>query len=170
MQPADGEGGCRVKIDPARLAAANAILAAAEPGCRIEYARGFHLCWTDSRGVNQKWHWFPQSAGSDFPRIYKRVPFGGTGCVIVSELVRWVRGSPVRPLRVWRYWCGPLVGIEPHAAELAEAAGWPEDVPCVMCGKTIKPTERFDWYSSRGHKPGPGCWYGDGCKARKESA
>ncbi len=54
--------------------------------------------------------------------------------------------------------------MNPEAAKLAEAGGWPENVPCVFCSKPITPGVAFDWYDFAGRE-GPGCV--PGCEAWK---
>lgn len=150
-----------MKIDTARLATAQAMLKAIAPHVSMEWDRGFWFSW-ESLGKPVRLKWRAQSQGSDYPVWYNRRPFGGTCCRAVTQLMHWVRGKPVVPLRVWRYWCGKEVGMNAEAVWLATAAGWPEDVPCVFCRKTITPADRFDWYDCFG-RDGPGCV--PGCEA-----
>lgn len=155
-------------MDASRLVAANAILAAYAPACRLEYDRGVYFAWTDFRGDPHRLRWVPRSRGSDYPSISYRVPFGGTCTVATMELTRWVRGMPVRPLGMWEWFCSKTVGMTPRALELATAAGWPVTVPCVMCGRHVGNGVRYDHYDHAAvEAPGPGCWYGDGCQAVK---
>lgn len=151
--------------DPKKLEQANAILVTFAPSCRLEYAHGLYLAWTDFRGEKKRLRWVPNNRGSDFPTINHKVPFGGTCCCATMELTRWVRGLPVRPLGMWRYFCGKGVGLPPKALELAIEFGWPEQVPCVMCGRFVGNGVDYDHYDHATLKqPGPGCWYTEGCK------
>src|SRR5579864_4431094 len=134
-------------MDPERLQQANAILATYAPKCRLEYSRGVYFAWTDYKGIGHRLKWMPNSRGSDFPTISNKVPFGGTCCVATMELTRWIRGTPVRPLSIWRQFCSDTVGMNPEAFKLATAFGWPEQVPCVFCKRLVGngvPWDHFD--------------------------
>lgn len=148
-----------------RLAAANAILATYSPRSRLESAKGLYFCWADHKDESRRLKWVPQTRGSDYPSISYKVPFGGTCTVATMELTRWVRGLPVRPLGMWAYFCSKIVGMNGKALELATAFGWPKQVPCVMCGQLLGGDVGYDHYDHDELKqPGPGCWYGEGCK------
>lgn len=154
-------------IDPKRLEQANAILATYSRGSRLEYAKGLYFCWSDHNGKPRRLKWVPQSRGSDYPSISYKVPFGGTCTVATMELTRWVRGLPVRPLGMWVCFCSKTVGMSGKALELAKQFGWPEQVPCVMCGRLVGGGVRYDHYDHDKIKhPGPGCWWGEGCQAK----
>lgn len=159
--------------EPARLAAANEILAAFARGCRFEWeaGRGLVFCWTDYHGKPRRVNWRPQSRGSDYPSIYHKVPFGGTCCVATMELSRWVRGLPVRALGMWEYMCSKTVGMNPQALELAKAHGWPVTVPCVFCGRQLGSGVRYDHYDhDEAKQPGPGCCWSDEAGCRRKAA
>lgn len=143
------------KIDPHRLEVAQAVLAAVHPNARMWWDRGFWFGWS-SRGVNVQKRWVASSEGSDFPKWSDKAPWGGTTCRVLTQLMAWCRHQPVIPLRCWRYWCSPTVNLNPKALGIVAAAGWPEVVPCIGCGRGIRPHERFDEYS-RGKVHGPGC-------------
>lgn len=155
-------------IDPDRLATANYVLDVITPGCRLEYARGFFLCWQETwgEGRTRRLRWVPQSRGSDYPSISKRVPFGGTCCCAVMELTRWCRGLPVRPRETWEYWCGRSVGMTPLALQIVTAAGWPETVPCVFCGRPLGRGVEWDHFDRDGWPVGPGCYRTGGCDGK----
>jgi len=153
-----------VPIDPVRLDQAIRIFAAVAPNIRLSYASGFWVSWKIG-GKPYRRKWVAKSVGSDYPRWYNVAPFGGTRCRILAHLIRWAKDEPTVPLRVWRYWCGSEVGINQEAARLATEFGWPERVPCVLCGRVLEPEHRLDWYDLDG-KRGPGCCYSDpeGCR------
>lgn len=152
--------------DTTRLQQANAILTTYAPGCRL--ATGNHgllfFCWPGHGGKRVRW--VPWSRGSDYPSVSRKLPFGGTCTVATMELTRWVRGLPVRPLGMWRYFCSQTVGMTGKALELAIAAGWPEQVPCVFCGRLLGKDVGYDHYDRDGHPVGPGCWHTDGCTGK----
>lgn len=154
-------------IDPTRLDHVTRIFAAVAPHVTVTYDRGFVLSWA-VRGEAQSRRWRAQRVGSDYPTWSRHKPFGGTCCRIFTQLVHWAKREPVYPLRVWRHWCGPAVGAAPEAARLAEEFGWPECVPCVLCGRVLEPDDRLDWYDLDG-KRGPGCCHSDeaGCRRKK---
>lgn len=146
----------KTPIDPDRLGLLKAVVAAGWPGIEVWYDRGFWFSWPDGRGGRTAKRWVASYRGSDFPKWSHEKPAGGTWCRVVTQLMRWCRGRPVIPLRCWRYWCGPAVGVKPEVLRLVAAAGWPEVVPCIACGRPIGPDERFDEYG-RGGVDGPGC-------------
>lgn len=157
-------------IDPQRLAVAQAAVAAIQSGVSLTWQSGFWFQWT-ARGKTVRRKWVAMSRGSDFPVWSDKAPWGGTCCHVFTQLMRWVRGEAVVPLRCWRYWVE--IGVSPQALELVAAAGWPEVVPCVFCGRLIQPAERFDDFNFEGHT-GPGCNpYCEGwkraCDERRES-
>lgn len=156
-------------IVPTRLEQANSILAFVHKGMRFEAGRnGLVLCWTNYKGEPCRKRWVPLSRGSDYPSI-RGLPFGRTRTQAVMELSRWARGIPVRPVGMWRRYAA--VGGSPTCLDVARVAGWPERVPCVFCGRLLGNGVAYDLYDNDELKhPGPGCWYGEGCKSPKEKA
>lgn len=143
-----------MKVDPLKLAAARRVVRLMTPHVELTTGGGYWFSWAEA-GRPVRLRWAVRGSG-DYPVWYSRRPAGGTWCQAAGQLVRWLSGRPHLPLRVWRHWEGPVVKIgDGVAAELA-AAGWPEDVPCVKCGRPITPRDEFDWYSHQPH-PGPGC-------------
>lgn len=145
----------KTQLIAARLAVSQQVIATIHPGVAMDWRSGFWFTW-ESRGKRVCRRWVASSAGSDFPKWYHHAPFGGTCCRAFTQLMRWCRDDPVIPLRCWRYWCSPTVNLGAAALPLIESAGWPENVPCIGCGRAILPSERFDEYD-RGNVCGPGC-------------
>ncbi len=144
---------------PERLAAANEILAAYSPGSSLAVGtNGMYFCWLDYKDRPQRQRWVPRTRGSDWPSI-RHLPFGGTHTNATMELYRWVRGTPVRPISMWR-------SFSPIVRELVAKHGWPETVPCVFCGRQVGNGIGWDHYHRKGYLVGPGCWYTEGCKGK----
>jgi hypothetical protein len=142
-------------VNPDRFVVLQQVVAAISPHVTVRYDRGFRFAWERS-GVRVERRWVSQSGSPDYPVWYRERPSGGTWCRAVYQLIRWCRGQTVESLRCWRYWCGPTVKLNPTALDLVTAAGWPELVPCIGCGRVIQPGDGQDWYS-RDHTDGPGC-------------
>lgn len=148
---------------PDRLAKAQAVLAVVALDVSMSWAGGFWFEW-ESCGKKRRKRWVASEYGSQFPRWHNQSPFGGTRSAIVTELMRWVKGEPVFPLGCWRFWCSMTIGVDPKALELVTSYGWPERVPCVICGKMIGEGERMDEYAWKefdvcgpGHVRNPEC-------------
>lgn len=135
------------KLPPAeimseRAGLANEILRTFEPEAEI-LLRGRRVFVSDRPGRVRQWTL--QRGQSFFPTWRPRPSFGGTATTAISQLIRWIQGRPVFPLGTWRYWAGPVVGLgSPVTLELLAGASWPESVPCVVCGQTIK--GGLDWW------------------------
>jgi hypothetical protein len=154
-------------MDLIRLQQANQIIATYAPHCAFVAVRNsLYFAWQVA-GEKEKRikRWVPRTRGSDYPSI--RTPFGGTCTRATMELYRWIRGGRIRPLGYWRFTCSKPVGMNPKAAELAASFGWPEQVPCVFCGRLLGNGVRYDHYDRKDHDAGPGCWYGQGCEMPK---
>ena len=82
--------------------------------------------------------------GQDFYPVWKRMwSGGGTSMTALSQLVRWCKGAPVLSLSTWRYWCSSTVALlELGQIKPIEAAGYPESVPCVLCGRSFRAADR----------------------------
>lgn len=141
-----------------RLKVANAALKFFAEETRLEACRcGLVVCWTDSRGKAWRRRWQTRRGNDFYPTWSHLWGHGGTCCTALSQLVRWVQGKPVHSLNVWRFWAAPGVALgRPRGIDLVEvlrAGGYPERVPCVLCGEVIE--GRLEWYSSGGVS-GPG--------------
>jgi hypothetical protein len=102
-----------------RLEHAQRILAAFAPHVRLWQDRGYWFGW-EVNGVRTCRRWQTRG-GSDYPVWYSSRPFGGTGCVACSALVKWLRGESLH-LPFWEYVCRPEVGFPPETLERVKAA------------------------------------------------
>lgn len=151
-----------------RLEQANEMLRLFSECSKLEYERGIYFVWTDCKGNVSRKRWVPTEYGSDYPSVHRILPFGGTCTRATMELTRWVRGIPVRPIEMWHSFV--RTGGASSIIETAKRIGWPQQVPCVMCGRLVGDGIAWDHYDHRPYKPGPGCYYGEGCKAEKAGA
>lgn len=148
-----------------RLEQAQAILTALSPAYRMGLTRGrvFLSCpisW--GSGIWRK-QWVSVSPGSFYPR-FKSAPYqGGTWCVCVAQLVRFVQGKPHLPMGWWRQ--AVNVGCEPGVLAAAASVGWPAGFPCIHCGKFLQ--SGYDWWCV-GKLEGVSCWGGE-CRKEKQS-
>ena len=134
-----------------------------------DFAKGTRL-WRGKNGTFVQWRYGEQQwkrrwmcKGQDFYPVWShRWPHGGTATVALSQLVRWAGGRPVLPLGSWRHWSAPSVGlVAKQTVILLESAGYPEKVPCVLCGIILN--GGLDWWSLDG-VTGPCCGMRNGCK------
>lgn len=159
-------------VDLIRLEQANRVLDVLFPGFFLEYRGRFFARWDRKADGAAKSHgWVPLSKGCDYPRGSYKLPFGGTGCVIVSHLIRWIRREPVMGMRCWRYWFSETVGCNKAALPLVLEMGWPTDSECVMCHRAITSADSIDWFNWNGagiNMVGPGCHHSDesGCRGK----
>ena len=121
----------------------------------LDVKRGrVYLSWTSHRGELRRYRW-DAPEGSHYPTWCNRFPHGGTITTAFNVLIRGLQSKPSVPLSWWRKRLNSPVLL----ATLA-AADWPEEVPCVLCGKSIATCG--DWWTigekgTRGHKSGPSC-------------
>lgn len=156
-------------IHPERIPAANAVLQCFAAGTTIEVPRGrIIVCWT-SHGTTVRKYW--ATRGQDFwPVWHNQWGQGGTCCRALSQLVRWIQGRPIWPLRMWRYWTSERVFLgQERGSEMVaalEKAGYPESTACVLCGRDLA-SAYIDWWSLDGVS-GPCCVHTDeaGCRQR----
>lgn len=146
-----------------RLDVANRVLATFSPS-RIERRKGgWYVCWENKwQGpMAKRWH----CRGQDFyPSWHRKWPGGGTASTALSQLIRWLRDQPVLPISSWRYWASETCKLLPvTVADDLLAAGYPEHVPCVLCGETI--VGGLDWWSLDG-VTGPCCGWTTGCRQK----
>lgn len=156
------------KFSPERLEQANQILKLYSPRARLEYSGRMYFVWEDHNGKLNRYSWTPQSRGSDYPSISDRLPFGGTCTRATAELIRWCLAKPIQPIGIWKNFV--KTGGVSKVFELATEFGWPKQVPCVMCGRLVGDGVSYDCYTHKPYEPGPGCYYGEGCKATKAGA
>lgn len=106
--------------------------------------------------------------GQDFYPVWKRMwSGGGTSMTALAQLVRWCKGAPVLPLSTWRYWCSSNVALlDLECIKPIEAAGYPESVPCVLCGRLLGTGMALDWWHLDGVS-GPCCSMRSGCGQKR---
>lgn len=88
---------------------AQKILASFAPHVSLAFERGrYWFSWVQlGKPFRRMWQ---TRGGSDYPVWYKDRPFGGTGCVALSALVKWLRGGSLY-LPFWEYVTGPSVKL-----------------------------------------------------------
>lgn len=158
-----------VKTNP-RVSIANAVLDCFASGTTIEIRRGgVYVLWTSwGKPVSRRWQC--RGGQSFYPVWHRKWAHGGTATTALAQLVRWIQEKPVLPLGTWRYWTGENValgrarGIE--AVRLLQEGGYPDDVPCVLCGESLK-GRSLDWWSLDGLS-GPCCTGRDGCRQQRD--
>lgn len=160
-------GGIISATTAARIRAANAALAIIAERTQIERRRGgWYVKWKTYQNVEHSRRWSVQR-GSDRPPWHQKWAHGGTCKTALSQLIRWCKEEPVLPLATWQYWCSPGCYLaRDRGAELCSLlsdAGWPRDVPCVLCGVAL--TGSIDWWDLNGVS-GPCCKWG-GCQQRQ---
>lgn len=152
----------------AKISVANQVLEAFAPETSISRGKnGFYVSWKTWRDKQVKKRFSRQSGSCFYPVWHRDWGHGGTACVALTQLVRWLQGQPVLPLATWRYWCGDTVKLikkqDPETIlTLLERNGYPSEAACIFCGQ--KP-RRWDWYLT-GQLEGVGCYPGTGCKQR----
>lgn len=156
------------------VAAANAALKFFAPETRIEVRKGgVYILWTDFLGIKMSRRWTVLNQ-SFYPVWYRHWAHGGTCCVAMAQLIRWIQGKPVVPLVCWQNWCGDHVGLARarggnHATELLQAlreGGYPEHANCVLCGVRLT---NYDWWCLDGVS-GPCCNWTEGCRQEGKEA
>lgn len=153
-----------------RVDVANAVLRSFAPDTSIRLdAHGYVVVeWVRSNGEKMSRRWMTR--GQDwYPVWHRRWAHGGTASVALSQLVRWIQGRPVMSLAAWRHWAAPGCALlrqqgDDGAAAIAalEAAGYPQQAKCVLCGQT---GHIGDWWSLNGVS-GPCCGMNRGCEQR----
>lgn len=154
-----------LKRTEAQLASANQVLSSFV-NVRIEPRRGgMYVCWTrGSEEIAKRW----QCRWNDFYPVWNHhYPGGGTSVTALSQLIRWLQEKPVLPIASWRYWASETCKLLPlEAVDELSAAGYPEQVDCVLCHQPI--IGGLDWWSLDG-VTGPCCGWTSGCRQTGES-
>lgn len=155
------------KVDMERFEIVKRVVETMQPGVTVTYDRGFWFHWTSRYSQKSYRHkWIPQK-GNQYPANHV-FPWGGTMCLLITQMIRWAKHMPVVPLSVIDHWFGPKVQLgDTQAFELICFAGWPESVNCVMCGRPL--TDRRDWYDWSGigvNCSGLGCHSSVGCQGK----
>lgn len=154
------------KVDHKKIEAANAVLAIIAERTQIERrCSGWYVTWSRSNGDTLSRRW-SVCDGSHYPPWYRHWGHGGTCTQALHQLIRWCQERPVLPLATWHYWCGQQVYLArdrgAEACSLLSDAGWPHNVPCVLCGVDLAGS--IDWWGLGGVS-GPCCKWG-GCRQR----
>lgn len=140
---------------------AQAIFDAIRLGVTVSRANGrVYLAWVFHH-TPRRYRW-DDKEGSHFPTWSKKAPWGGTVTTCFDMIARAVQGKPVFPLGTWRYLisgpCGLCKNNPQPLLDALTAANWPEEVPCILCGKPL--TSCGDWWAigeGRKRKSGPSC-------------
>jgi hypothetical protein len=149
------------------------VFDALDSGVTVSLKHGrAYLSW-DGHDGRESARW-DAPEGSHFPTWFRtRGPWGGTRCWAYDQLVRRLLGKATEPLGSWRgVIAGPakLAGERgPRVLDALVAAGWPEEVPCHLCGKAV--TRSGDWFTTgeKGRrKSGPSCSMSDCRREAKE--
>ena len=124
-------------------------------------AGGWEVHWHDCRGRQVVRRWQATGTGSLYPVWHGKWAHGGTACMALSMLMRWLQGRPVVGMSTWRGLARPGRKLfEPGAEQTLADAGWPEKARCVLCDRELG---RHDWWDLDGVS-GPCCHYRDGCR------
>ena len=156
-----------------RVIVANEVLKSFAPATSIRIDGGYVLVkWTVSLGggltVTREKRWMTR--GNDFfPVWYRSWCHGGTASTALSQLVRWIQGKTVLPLSSWIYWAGENCRLLRQEGDFGESAlkklsdaGYPETVPCVLCGDH---GHIGDWWHLDA-VVGPCCHMSEGCRQK----
>lgn len=144
----------------------NSISIAMDAGVTFELVKGWvYLSWDYGFGPQRR-RWDARE-GSHFPSWHRRhAGWGGTSSSVFDQMVRAVQGKPVVPLDTWQYWIeGPAKLCSGHGVKIlavVASTGWPDSVPCILCGKQIKSVG--DWWTigEKGKRiSGPSCSMSD---------
>lgn len=155
-----------------RVDVANEVLKSFAPDTSIRLdAHGYLIvCWTRHNGEKFERRWMTRGQ-SYYPPWHRHWGHGGTATVALAQLCRWIKDRPVLPLTTWRYWGRDGVALLRQqgdngeaAIEALRAAGYPEVVPCVLCGVELGDSG-YDWWSL-GKVSGPCCSMRDGCRQK----
>jgi hypothetical protein len=131
-----------------KLEAVNSVLEAIAPGTWVEKgSNGWIVSWKNgSHTLSRRWQTIK---GNDhYPVWHHSWGHGGTCCTALSQLMRWLQNRPVFPIGTWKYWTGPTVLLGRGSGEIVstlEAAGYPDEAICVVCGESI--LSGLDWCS-----------------------
>lgn len=131
------------------LNAANRVLQYFAPETTIQHKKhGLYINWNSSYlgKVSKKW----MTKGQDFYPPWNNIwPHGGTACIALSQLIRWIQNKPVFPLSTWHYWTTDTIALlSVDAVKVLQDAKYPEKIDCVLCHTPIE--SAMDWYSCNG--------------------
>jgi hypothetical protein len=95
-----------------KLTAANEVLAIFAVGTVISQGdRGWVVSWTNHKGVMKARRFSTESKYSDFPIWHHKWGRGGTCCIALTSLVRWLQCRPTDCLIQWQYWTGESIKL-----------------------------------------------------------
>lgn len=135
-----------------KLQVVNAALAIFAPDTTVRRGmNGWIVEWTNHHRKTKSRRWSVDSSNSFYPVWEKEWPHGGTCCMALSQLMRWLQNRPVLGLGTWMHWTSPQIGIGgPNSSLLLEIlrdGGYPSDQICVLCQKKIDPRkDGLDWW------------------------
>lgn len=118
--------------------------------------------WKLYNGKEYEKQWMTR--GQDFyPVWYNKWAHGGTSCIALSQLIRWIKDRPVLGIESWRYWAKDNVKLlSNEAVDILENNGYPIKTYCVLCGNE---TRYNDWWSLN-KLSGPCCNWNSGCRQK----
>lgn len=109
-----------------------------------------HISWVSHRGVLTKKAWQTIPKSDSFPSFHKEWSQGGTNCIALCHLARWIQNRKVLPLSVWSKWIanglgGGMEGGQGHLIlTILKDNEYPNEVNCIRCDRPI--ATKFDWY------------------------
>lgn len=157
------------RFDPVRIDAANAVLAMFASDSKIVIKSKVLAVQFPLRKKLVALRWQVRGGQDFYPVWSDKWAHGGTACTALSQLIRWIKGRPVLPMGSWRYWARVGLGRPDglKMLELLKGAGYPENTPCVLCGRELDGT--LDWWNLDGVS-GPCCAWTEGCRQKKPEA
>lgn len=142
-----------------KLQVVNAAIAMFAPDTSVRRGlTGWVVEWVDWRGRRHRRRWTTNSGSSFWPTWSNKWPHGGTCCMALSQLIRWLQCRPVLGIDTWAYWVGPAIKLaDPKIIEILTKGGYPVDQTCILCGKAINPqSDGLDWWDLK-DVSGPCC-------------
>ena len=140
-----------------RLDTVNKALALIAPGTIVlQGESGWKVEWADWKGRLMRYRW---QAHGFYPVWERKWGHGGTCCMALTTLMRWLQDRPVFGLSTWEYWLSPTIKLahgNPALLQLLKDGGYPQKQMCVRCGQEIEKSAGLDWWSLNG-KSGPAC-------------
>jgi hypothetical protein len=139
-----------------KILVANQVLSLIVPNStQFETQQGKVLVsWITHKNVviQKVWRTIPHS--DSFPSFHHEWAQGGTTCIALCHLARWIQGRNVLPLSAWSKWIANGLGNGKGDLILAllKEAGYPATPNCMRCGQSIYTA--FDWY---GYGKNSGC-------------
>jgi hypothetical protein len=156
-------------MKPERLEPANRVLACFAEETRLEIRNHrIWVVWQSYGGKTMERQWLITRGNSFYPPWHNKWGHGGTATTAMSQLIRWVQDKPVLPMSSWHHWTSErvLLGRDrgPEMIRLLTEGGYPQHVPCVLCGNQI--VGGLDWWSLDGVS-GPCCHWSSGCRQKR---